>query len=139
MEKWDPLRDIFSLRERVNKLFEDAPLGDGRVDSAAWVPAIDVYETPVEFIVRAELPGVREPDISIRIEDNTLRMIGKRKSYREGRSYHQVERCYGYFSRSFALPAVVDKDTVKATLKDGILEITLSRKNEGPPKYIEIK
>lgn len=138
MEKWDPLRDIFSLRERMNKLFDDAALKDKGTDSPAWVPVMDIYETPGAFVVTAELPGVRESDIAIRVEGNILRIAGRRTPCREGRSYHQVERCYGDFSRSFLLPAMVDTDMVKATLKDGILEVTLLKKSGEPSKHIEI-
>ena len=139
MQKWDPLRDIFILRERVNKLFEDVSSRAGGRDSGVWTPAVDVYETPGEFIVTAELPEVPEPDINIRIEENTLRISGERSPHREGKNYHQVERCYGPFLRSFALPATVDKDNIKATLRDGILKIVLPKKDGEQPKQIDIK
>ncbi len=139
MDKWDPLKDIFSLRDRVNKLFEDSPARAGRAGAAAWMPVVDFYENIEGFVALAELPGVAESDISIEVEDSTLRISGDRKPHREGKNYHQVERCSGVFSRSFLLPASVDKENIKAALKDGMLKITLPKRNDELPKCIEIK
>ncbi|MBI3592965.1 MAG: Hsp20/alpha crystallin family protein [Nitrospirae bacterium] len=139
MGKWDPVKDVFSLRERVNRLFEDVPSRPGEVEPVVWAPVVDIYETPEEFVVTAELPDVNETDINIRVEDNMLRISGERRSHREGKSYYQVERYSGVFSRSFILPSTVDRNSIKATLKDGILNIVLPKKAEELPKHIEIK
>jgi HSP20 family protein len=138
MEKQDPLSDFLSLRDRINRLFEDSQSKTWKEKSSVWMPIVDIYETSDEFVVIAELPEVRESDVDIRIEGNILRISGKRKFYCEGRNYHQVERSYGSFSRSFVLPEIVDHDNIKASLNDGILKIILSKKAEFA-KHIEIK
>ncbi|MBA4348490.1 MAG: heat-shock protein Hsp20 [Thermodesulfovibrio sp.] len=139
MEKWDSLKDIFSLRERINKIFEDTQTRTGEGKSAGWIPVVDIYETPAEFVVKAELPEVKNPDINIKVEGNILRISGERTLQREGRNYHQVERPYGVFSRTFILPVTVDHENIKANLEDGILEIILPKKEEEMPRHIEIK
>ncbi|MEW5745675.1 MAG: Hsp20/alpha crystallin family protein [Nitrospirota bacterium] len=138
MDRWDPFRDILWLRARGNRLFEETFPQPGEQASALWVPAIDICETPGEFVVMAELPEVSESDIALTVEDNTLRISGKRRSRREGRSYYQMERQSGVFSRSFILPAIINKNNIKATLKDGILNVVLPKKAEAMPKQIEI-
>jgi HSP20 family protein len=141
MKKWDPFKDTFALRERANRLFEHVTPKSGRHGEAgtgAWVPAVDIYETNESFVVKAELPEVLETDINIIVEDNTLRISGERKSRREGKSYFQIERYYGSFSRSFVLPAIVEKSDIKATLKDGILNVILPKIAEELPRHIEI-
>lgn len=138
MDRWDPLRDIFSLRARVNRLFEEVSSPTGERCADVWAPAVDVYETREEFVVKAELPGLREEDITITVEDNLLRLGGERTSARAGKRYYQVEREWGAFSRSFVLPEIVDRANIKATLKDGILNIVLPKKSAAAPKNIEI-
>ncbi|MCL5061958.1 MAG: Hsp20/alpha crystallin family protein [Nitrospirae bacterium] len=135
MEKWDPL----SLRERINKLFEVSQASSGLPDSPTWAPVVDIYETSEEFVVKAELPEVTESNMNITVEGNVLMIGGERKFHCEGRSYYQVERAYGGFSRSFLLPADVDKDNITATLNDGILKIVLPKKVKDLPRHIEIK
>lgn len=138
MERWDPQKDISSLRERINKIFEDALEIDSEIEYPVWIPVVDMYETPEMFVVKAELPEVKEQDIHISAEGNTLRIKGERRLQREGRSYYQVERAYGTFSRSFVLSTNVDRDKIKATLKDGILTIKIPKKEIDLPKHVEI-
>lgn len=135
MEKWDP----FSLRERINKLFEVSQTSKGLTDSPAWTPVVDIYETPEDFVVKAELPEVTESSLNITVEGNVLRISGERKFHCEGRSYYQVERAYGTFSRSFHLPSDVDQEGIRAVLNDGILKIILPKKVKDLPRHIEIK
>ncbi len=143
MDNYDPIEDIFSLRERINKIFENAHEKARGESSAGWTPVVDIYETPEMFVVKADLPEVKEQDISINVHGDHLRISGERRLQREGRHYHQVERCYGRFSRGFALPDAVDKDNIKATLTDGILKVILPKKApikaKEPPRPIEIK
>jgi len=139
MEKWDPFKDIFLLRERINKLFEDSHTGTGEGESTVWQPTVDIYETLEEFVVKAELPEVAESDINITVEGNVLKVNGARRLKREGRNYHQVERPYGGFSRAFMLPETVKGTEIRATLKDGILKIILPKKAGELPQHIEIK
>ena len=141
MKKWDPFKDAFVLRERANRIFEHVAPKSGRpgeVGTGGWAPAVDIYETDEAFVVKAELPEVLEADINIIVEDNTLRISGERKSRREGKSYYQIERYCGSFSRSFVLPAIVEKTNIKATLKDGMLNIILPKIAEHLARHIEI-
>jgi len=141
MKKWDPFKDAFSLRERANRLFEHVAPKSGRpaeTGTGGWAPAVDIYETDEEFVVKAELPEVQEEDINIVVENDTLKISGERKSSREGKSFHQIERYYGSFSRSFVLPAIVEKDDIKAILKDGILSVIIPKSAGALPRHIEI-
>lgn len=136
------MRDLLSIQERVNRLFDNAMGGaEAKEESGSglWSPVVDIYETGSEFIVEAELPEVKQSDIDIKVQDNTLIIEGERKLRRgvkEG--YHRIERAYGRFSRSFPLPGSVDQEMIKATLKDGVLQIILPKTGEVLPKQIEI-
>ena len=139
MDKHDPLEDIFALRERISKIFESAHEKAQYESSVGWVPVVDIYETPEMFVVKADLPEVQEKDIVINIQGDYLKISGERRLQREGRHYYQVERCYGSFSRGFVLSADVDNDEIKATLKDGILKVTLRKQILEFPRHVEIK
>ena len=141
MNSWDPFKDLFSMQERVNRLFESAA-GSGAhdpVSGGTWSPAVDICETETEFLVRAEVPEVKRSDVDIRVRGNTLTIEGERKPHRtvmEG--YHRLERAYGRFQRSFLLPGSVDQGTITASLKDGILKIVLPKKGDTADKQIEV-
>jgi HSP20 family protein len=90
-------------------------------------------------VVKAELPEVSESSLNITVEGNVLRISGERKFHCEGRSYYQVERAYGTFSRSFHLPSDADQENIRAVLNDGILKIVLPKKVKDLPRHIEIK
>jgi len=138
MKKREPLADIFFLREKMNKLFGDTQLSTGKKEVVTWLPVIDIYETPVEFVVNAELPEIKESDITIQIENNNLRISGERRLQREGRNYYQVERSYGVFSRTFVLPQDVNQSAIQAVLNDGILKIRIPKSAQELPKHIGI-
>lgn len=138
MDKWDPVKDAFSLRERINKLFEDSRAMAGETKCPVWRPTVDIFETPAEFVVKAELPEVAESDIDISVEGNILKVRGERRLNREGRNYHQVERPYGIFSRSVVLPETVGTN-LRADLNDGILKIILPKRVHKEPRHIEIE
>jgi HSP20 family protein len=137
MDKHDPIEDIFALRERINKIFASAHEKARGGSSMGWSPVVDIYETPEMFVVKADLPEAEESDITINVQGDQIRIAGERRLQREGRHYHQVERCYGRFSRNFTLPEVVDKDTIQATLKDGILKVILPKKVLESPTPID--
>lgn len=143
MNDWDPFRDIFSIQERVNRLFENTLGSDSRggepTSTGIWSPVVDICETETEFFVKAEVPEVKQSDIEIRVKGKTLTIEGERKLHRammEG--YYRIERAYGRFQRSFLLPTSVDQDRIKASLRDGILRIVLPKKREIIKKQIEI-
>ena len=141
--RWDPFRDLHGLQDRMNRLFEDAGRGWRAEEPAAttsWSPAVDIYETDNEITVKAELPGLEQKDITLSLENNVLTLKGERRFEKETKqeNYHRIERSYGGFSRSFAIPATVDDDKIKADYKDGVLMIALPKKELVKPKQIKI-
>ncbi len=119
------------LKERIFRIFEDALRSANTAQmvlEGTWSPPVDLYETETEFVVKAEIPEVKEKDLSIRLESNILTIEGERRIRRnETGDYHRIERPYGRFRRSFVLPDPVDKDSVRATLHDGVLNIILPK------------
>jgi HSP20 family protein len=143
VSRWDPFRDLSVLQERMNRLFEDAGRGyrgDEAAATTTWSPAVDIYETENEIMVKAELPGIDRKDIVLNLENNVLTLKGERKFEKETRqeNYHRIERSYGAFSRAFSIPAIVDEEKIRADYKDGILTIGLPKKNQVKPKQIKI-
>jgi HSP20 family protein len=143
--RWEPVRDLLGLRERMNRLFEESARGLGRGQEedwvmGAWAPAVDIYEKGTDVVLKAELPGLDPKDVDIRIENNVLTLKGERKIEDEIKQedYHRVERSYGGFTRSFTLPSTVDTTNVKADYKDGVLRITLPKREEAKPKQIQV-
>ena len=114
--------------------------GEGEVSTRTWAPPVDIYENGDNLVLKAELPGINPDDVEIRVEDNTLYLKGERKSEKEVKeqNYHRVERSYGTFARSFSLPNSVDADKVAANYKDGVLTLTMPKKEEAKPKTIKI-
>lgn len=109
------------------------------LDSGSWNPPVDIAETAEKIVLAMEVPGMRQEDIDIRFEDQTLTLRGERKFEKvEGRIYHRVERLYGSFVRSFALPRTVDPAGIAASYRDGLLEIELPKREESKPKQIQI-
>ncbi len=143
--KYDPWRDVLSLRDEIDRLFEDfLPVRSGeRRDYYAevWAPAVDIYETKDDVIVKAELPGMKKDDIKINIVDNSLVIEGEKKQEKEVKeeNYYRVERRYGAFRRVIDIPVPVKTDEVEAVYKDGVLEVKLPKKEEVKPKEIEVK
>ena len=140
--RWDPFRDITTFRERMNKLFEDTLSTREEKDlmATAWSPSVDIYETENEIVLSAELPGVNEDDVEIKIEDRTLSLRGERKLEKETKeeNYHRIERSYGSFYRSFTLPNNVDMEKIKAEHDNGILKIMMPKKPELKPRKIKV-
>jgi HSP20 family protein len=142
--KWDPFRDLNTLQDRMNRLFEDAGRGIRRSEEPAsttiWSPAVDIYETDGEIVVQAELPGMDRKDISLHLENNVLSIRGDRQFKKETKedNYHRIERSYGGFHRSFSIPTTVDEDKIRADYKDGVLKIALPKKEQAKPKQIQI-
>lgn len=140
--KWEPFRDLLTLQERMNRLFEE---GFGRKDiedtyRENWMPPVDIYETENDLVFAVELPGVEQKDVEIQVKDNNLLIKGGRKPEEEvnKESYHRMERSHGMFQRTFMLPNYVDHNKVKATFKNGMLRITMPKRSETKPKQITI-
>jgi HSP20 family protein len=142
--RWEPFRDLLTTQDRFNRLFNDTFsrfFGEGgELAQTGWLPAVDVYENDQNVVMKAELPGVDPKNVEIRVEDGTLYLKGERKFEKEVKddNYHRVERSYGSFARSFALPSSVDSEKATAEYKDGVLTLTLPKKEEAKPKTIKI-
>jgi len=130
--RWDPMRDLLSLKERLNRLLESVQR-KGEFSSeglAGWTPPVDVRENREGFVLTAEVPGVRREDLLIKVEGAIVTLQGRRTPERGARSALRIERPYGSFSRTFYLPAPVDGSQVEARLRLGVLEVFL-RKSAG--------
>ena len=140
--RWEPLKDLMALQERMNKLFDETfSRGAQDVDVGAWSPPVDIMEQGDEIIIKMEVAEVEQKEIDIKVEGNALTIKGERK-LEEGtkrEDYVRLERPYGSFSRSFSLPTTVDYEKVKASHKDGILRVVLPKKEETQPKHIKVE
>lgn len=140
--RWEPLKDLMALQERMNKLFDETfSRGTHDQEAGAWSPPVDILEKGDEIILKMEVPEVDEKAIDIKMEGNVLTIKGERR-LEEGtqrEDYHRLERPYGRFSRSFSLPTTVDQGKVKAGHMDGILRVVLPKKEETKPKQIKVE
>lgn len=145
--RWEPFRDLLAIQDRMNRIFDESFRGMNRPGEddwalgGTWAPLVDIYEREGNIELKAELPGIDPKDVDVRVENNVLTLRGERKVDREVKreSYHRVERAYGSFSRSFTLPTVVDTEKIKAEYRDGVLHLTLPKKEEAKPRQISIK
>lgn len=142
--RFDPFRELSQMQDRINRIFGDAyrRSDDDALNRADWTPAVDIFENARhEIVINAELPGLKREDIDIRVENNTLTLRGERKHEAEVKqeNYHRVERAYGGFNRSFALPSTVDAEKVAANFQDGVLTITLPMREEAKPRQIQVQ
>ena len=144
VNRWDPLAEMADLQGWFDQAFGDffgrTPLEMASADST-WSPLVDVHETKDQFLVKAEVPGLKQEEIEVSIVDDTLTLKGERKRETEVKEneYHRIERSYGAFQRSIVLPASVDASGVKASYKEGVLEIQLPKKEEAKPKAIKVE
>jgi HSP20 family protein len=140
--RWEPLKDLMALQERMNKLFDETfSRGAQDVDAGAWSPLVDIIEQGDEIIIKMEIAEVDQKGIDIKVDGNAMTIKGERK-LEEGtkrEDYLRLERPYGTFSRSFSLPTTVDLGKVKASHKDGILLLVLPKKEETKPKQIKVE
>jgi HSP20 family protein len=140
--RWEPFRGLTGLQEQVNRLFEDKLFRGRSEDSSltTWAPAVDIHETENELVVKADLPGMDEKDLDVRIEDSTLTIRCERKvekSVSED-NFLRVERAYGVFSRSFSLPNTVNAEAIKAEYRNGVLNVHIPKREESKPKQIKV-
>jgi len=144
LRTFDPWRDFGSLQDRINRLFDDTlrgtAEGDEQLMRGAWAPAVDIHESEEGFSVTADLPGVNKEDIKIDLKNNTLTISGEKKFEEKTpkENYIRIERSYGKFVRSFSMPNNIDSGKIKATFKDGTLELIIPKKEEAKPKQITI-
>ena len=140
LSKWDPFWDVIGLQNRVARplgdLFTRSPL----VDSNAWFPAVDISEENDQLVLRAEIPGVSKDDIDLQVENGTFTLRGEKRqaTTSDEENTYRSERFFGTFSRSFVLPTSVDAGAIRATYKDGVLEVVLPKAAEARPRKIEV-
>ena len=142
---WSSPGDPF--RSRLNRIFDQfygdswIPARTEDVSNRAWMPAVDIREADDHLLVTAELPGLTRDDVNITLENNVLTLTGERKFEKEAKeeNFHRVERSYGAFTRSFALPNNVDPEKVDAAFKDGVLNIRIAKAESARPRKIAIQ
>jgi len=141
--RYDPFRDLRNLQDEVNRLFSSSftrSFGDEGFARGAWAPSVDIYENKDQIVLEAELPGMNREDFELTIENNVLTLRGERRFEKkeESDNYHRVERSYGGFSRSFTLPQTVSAENATAEYKNGVLRVTLAKREEVKARRIEI-
>jgi HSP20 family protein len=141
--RWDPFREFVTIQDRMNRLFRDSFVPEGREEAlttTTFAPPVDVYEDEHNVTLKIEVPGIDEKDIDVRIENNTLTVHGERKYEKEEKeeNYRRVERQYGSFTRTFTLPSTVNHENVQADYDKGVLKIKLAKKAEAKPKQIKV-
>jgi HSP20 family protein len=144
IERWHPFTELMSLRQAMDKLFEDSFVRPSRTLATlgeVTVPALDIYQTANEVVVKATLPGVTPDDVSIDITGETLTIKGETKAEEEVKKedYLYQERRYGAFSRSVVLPSGLKTDKAEAAMEDGVLTLTIPKAEEVKPKAIKVK
>jgi HSP20 family protein len=140
--KWEPFRDLMAMQDRMTRLFDEtlSRIWKEELPRGVWSPPVDILEREEEVILKADLPEMNQDDIDIKVEENTLIIRGERKFIKEtpAGNYLQIERPYGTFQRSFAIPRVIDQEKIKAAYKDGVLRIVLPKKETAHPKQIVV-
>jgi HSP20 family protein len=141
--KWEPFRDLMAMQDRMTRLFDEtlSRMFKEDVDRGVWTPPVDIVEREREVILKVDLPDMNQNEIEIKVEENTLIIQGVRRFIKESpeENYIQIERPYGNFRRTFALPRAIDQEEIKASYKDGVLQIVLPRRREILPKQISVE
>jgi HSP20 family protein len=141
--RYDPFRDLRSLQDEVNRLFStnlSRTFGDEGMARGAWNPSVDIYENKDNIVLEAELPGMKREDFDLSIENNVITLRGERRFEKQddGDNFHRVERSYGSFARSFTLPQTVQTDEVAAEYRNGVLRVTMPKREEVKARRIEV-
>jgi HSP20 family protein len=141
--RYDPFRDLRTLQEEVNRLFSTnltRAFDDEGIGRGAWAPSVDIYENKDQIVLEAELPGMKQDDFDLSIENNVITLRGERKFEKtdEGDNYHRVERSYGSFTRSFTLPQTVSAEGATAEYNNGVLRVTLPKREETKARRIQV-
>jgi HSP20 family protein len=141
LSRFEPFRGVTTLQDQINRLFNEA--FDRTSDEAnltTWAPAVDIYETEHELVVKADIPEIKPEELDIRVENNILTIRGERKFEKKVNedNYLRVERSYGSFSRSFSLANTVNAEAIKADYKNGVLTLSIPKREEAKPKQIKV-
>jgi HSP20 family protein len=135
--RWETYRDVVALQNRMNSLFQDFSRNSGEnelVTAAGFVPPVDIYEDEHKLVLKLEIPGIRQEDLDVRMENTTLSVRGERSFESEGKeeNFHRVERRYGSFYRAFTVPNTVDSQSIKADYDSGVLRLQLDQNQAAP-------
>ena len=138
--RWNPLHEFQSVSDQLNRLLDPRYGDQPSVFSGSWVPPVDIEETKDKLYVRAEIPGMRPEDLDVQFENGVLTIRGERRFENDTneRNFHRIERSYGSFARSFTLPATIDSEQVSARYENGVLELTMPKREEAKPRRITI-
>ncbi|MEY2441065.1 MAG: hypothetical protein QOJ46_491 [bacterium] len=143
--RWDATRELDSLQGEMNRLFSNffetpRPGGNGNGTARRWIPAMDLVETQDGFVLKADLPGMNEGDVSIELENNVLTISGERKTEHEAKheGYYRLERATGSFSRALSLPEGIDADAVTAAFDTGVLTVRIPKPEQAKPRRVKI-
>jgi HSP20 family protein len=141
--RWDPFREVSTLQNRLNSIFQDYNRGDvgDALSASSFVPPVDIYEDEHRIVLKLEVPGMKQDDLDIQLENNTLTVRGERKLEKEEKeeNFHRIERRYGSFYRAFTIPSTVNPDSVKADYDAGVLRVQLEKRAEAKPKQIKVQ
>jgi HSP20 family protein len=142
LTKWDPFREMEDMFDRYHRAL-GWPRREGQEVMATgdWAPRVDIAETDSEFSIKAEIPEVKKEDVKVSVDNGVLTIKGERKLEKEekDKKFHRVERFYGSFTRSFALPDNVDESKIEASFKDGVLRLGIPKTEKAGPKAIDVK
>ena len=141
LNRWEPFRGAATLQEQINRAFGDVLGRAGEASNlTSWAPAVDIFETEHELVVNADLPGVNPNELDIRVENNILTIRGERKFEKTANesNYLRVERSYGTFARSFSLSNTVKSEAIKADYQNGVLKLSIPKREEAKPKQIKV-
>ena len=144
--RWDPFRDLVSIQDELNRLFDRTfrgagPEGTRAIGGGSWMPAVDVWETKDKLFVSLDLPGLDPKEVEVSVEDSTLLVSGSREftQQTEEQNYHRVERRYGQFQRAIRLPETAAADRIEARFDKGVLTVEIPKREEARPRRIEVK
>lgn len=142
--RWDPFRDLMGIQDRMNRLFQETlsrHRGHEELEGGQWGPMVDIFEFGDRIVLMADLPGIDQNDIEIRVDDNTLFLRGERRPPADVKpeDYHRSERPHGQFLRSFSLPQNVDQARIRAKHNNGVLELILPKRQEAKAKSIRVE
>jgi len=138
---FQPFRGVSTLQDQINRLFNEAfDRTSDEANLSTWAPAVDIYETQHELVVKADIPEIKPEELVIRVENNILTIRGERKFEKKVNedNYMRVERSYGSFSRSFSLANTVNAEAIKADYKNGVLTLSIPKREEAKPKQIKV-
>ncbi len=148
MNRWNPIRELEDFVQNYQRMMSPAKMqglvnepGKEAMAHAEWMPAVDISETAQSYLVKAEIPDVKKEDIKLNVHEHVLRLTGERRLEKQenGPKHHRIERIYGSFARSFALPEDADETRVAAEYRDGVLHVTIPKMERAQPRAIDVQ